>query len=113
MCCKTICRSVHPAGPAGSIISSAVDMSKWIQYHLRQLQNMNTQSDTLSNIIDTYGRQTVDPCRGLYMELDRSIFPVADKCLSYGMGWIDAIYRGKTVCCYNKVKVIHCSDSGI
>lgn len=71
-------------------------MAKWILYHLNELQKLSTEDeDSNSNLMDTYKGQMPLP----FPDNDwyKPTYPVEDVAISYNMGWITSIYRGKHV----------------
>lgn len=84
------------AGPAGSIVSNAQDMSKWIQFHLRRGQAPSGEQlinyDTLA---ETYKPQMASPSPMNGRDLTKPLFPVSDVHMAYDIGWMTNLYRGK------------------
>ena len=88
-----ICSQVAVAGPAGSIVSNAQDMSKWLQFHLRKGEHLITYAA----LSETYKPQMASPSPMNGRDLTRPEFPVSDVHMAYDMGWMTNIYRGKWV----------------
>lgn len=86
--------SVVPGGPAGSIYTTADDMSKWM--------NFNLGNGSISNgsvvipekyFTELHKGQTSTPFskNNLY----KPDYPISDMTLSYCLGWMSSVYRGK------------------
>jgi len=78
-------------GPAGSISSSAVDMTNWLQFHLNKGMFNNKQVITYANLKTAYAPTTA---MQNYFSWPRPILPAAMDQASYGMGWWIGSYRG-------------------
>jgi len=84
---------VLPLDAAGGVITTAADMTRWLQFQL------NTGSDPAGNILlpVSYWRQMHSPQMALELPrlpLVRPWFPVADTCSAYGLGWRIGLYHG-------------------
>lgn len=88
-------RLVEIMGPAGSIISSASDMEKWLKMHL----NGGRAPDQSTVVSPASLQQTYIP--SMFMPtaftLSRPTFPVTYTTSTYGMGWWNTIYRDHIV----------------
>lgn len=84
---------VSPSDPAGSIYSSATDMSKWMMFHLNNGRNAHGRrlvNDTWLN--QTYQSQMTLPASK--KDLYKPVYPLEDISKSYNLGWITSSYRG-------------------
>jgi len=86
------------AGPAGAIVSSAQDMSKWMLFHLNGGRTSTGASlVTSEGLQETYkdnlgnSREQTD-----HMKLGE---PVHDVHVAYNLGWITNYYKGIVVFC--------------
>ncbi|CAG5129605.1 unnamed protein product, partial [Candidula unifasciata] len=82
---------LHPSEPAGSVMASAEDMSKWLR-HL--LHNLNAKGQ------DTGINMLISDAMHLWASLpsgqrDGSLFHESEVAFGYGMGWIASSYRGQ------------------
>ncbi|KAL3866720.1 hypothetical protein ACJMK2_044001 [Sinanodonta woodiana] len=88
--------NIYPVGPAGTICSSATDMSKWIRFLLSK--GINSEGEALVNsrlLRDTMiGQVFVGELYQLVMSLQKPRYPVTDDVTTYGMGWFQSRYRG-------------------
>ena len=92
------CSQVAVAGPAGSIVSNAHDMSKWLQFHLRKGQSASEEHlINYAALLETYKPQMASPSPMNGRDLTKPEFPVSDVHMAYDMGWMTNIYRGKWV----------------
>ena len=95
-----ICSQVSVAGPAGSIVSNARDMSKWLQFHLRKGQTPSGERlVSYDSLAETYKPQMASPSPMNSRDLTKPDFPVSDVHMSYDMGWMTNLYRGKCFQC--------------
>ncbi|CAH1777837.1 unnamed protein product [Owenia fusiformis] len=88
-----VARAVHPAGPAGSIVSNALDISTWMLYQLKHGQDKEGVPLVSREFFDeTWKGQMPEPFS------ERNIiqpeFPVEDINVAYDFGWITSVYRG-------------------
>lgn len=86
---------MDPLGPAGSIYSTANDMAKWITFHLRAARNVYPTPLTFDkDVVDEmYASQMAMPFHD--NDLFRPKYPIDDVSLSYDLGWVTSVYRGK------------------
>ncbi|XP_060579581.1 gigasin-6-like isoform X2 [Ruditapes philippinarum] len=89
--------SIHPLEPAGAIISTWVDMAKYIRFNL----NNGTTEDgkTLLNraLLNEAFTATTPTVNSPFLNsntLTRPEFPVSDTIIGSGYGWRSAAYRG-------------------
>ena len=93
--CLTISRQTHVAGPAGAILSTGEDISRWLQMHLRGgVSRQGMRVVTSRALADTYVEQMPSPGPMADRDLLRPTYPVDDVHLAYDMGWMTNIYRG-------------------
>lgn len=92
---------VDVAGPAGSIVSTAHDMTKWMLFHLsRGRRSVDGDTKSMFNhqqrLIDTYTEQNAASGRQLNDRggLFRPKSPVSDVHIAYALGWMTNYYRG-------------------
>ena len=85
-------------GPAGSIMSNANDMAKWLQFHLRN--GRSASGEQLINyqlLKETYEEQMALPSSLSRRDMLRSTFPVSDVAIAYDLGWMTNVYRGEII----------------
>lgn len=92
-------RNIDNAGPAGSINSSARDMSKWLILQLNEGAYEGKQLISKKNTREMQAPQMVIPTEG---EIPTIFFPDSTQ-LSYGLGWFVQQYRGHQL-------VLHAGD---
>jgi CubicO group peptidase (beta-lactamase class C family) len=92
-------RNIDNAGPAGSINSSARDMSKWLILQLNGGAYEGKQLISKKNMLEMQAPQMVIPTEG---EIPTIFFPDSTQ-LSYGLGWFVQQYRGHQL-------VLHAGD---
>ena len=90
---------LHPIEPAGAIMSTATDMSKWMKFHLSlgktesgvQLLDQKLVKDihTVTTAISSQNGMT------------KPLFPVDDITSGYCYGMVSSEYRGKVVCIFS------------
>jgi CubicO group peptidase (beta-lactamase class C family) len=76
-------------GPAGAIVSSVAEMSRWVLLHLNQGQQGGRQIVSAAQIAQLHAPQVVVPDNGKYAELPAPV--------TYGLGWAIQPYRGHTM----------------
>lgn len=82
-----------PSGPAGSIYSTPADMGNWILFHLKSGTDYNGgQIVNKSALLETYKGHMVTP---VFRSLFKPDFPISDAVISYNMGWLTSVYRGR------------------
>lgn len=91
--------NIDNAGPAGSINSSARDMSKWIIFHLNDGMYEGKRLISEKNMHEMHIPQMVIPPDG---EIPKIFFPDSMQ-LNYGLGWFVQDYRGHQL-------VLHAGD---
>ncbi|XP_006812257.1 uncharacterized protein LOC100377760 [Saccoglossus kowalevskii] len=84
--------SIYNHAPAGSIMSNAVDMTKYMKFILNEGKNKNGEQlvDKIQ-LAETHKPQNAVKNPILF---SKPIFPVSDSSYTYGLGWINGIYRG-------------------
>ncbi|XP_061184961.1 uncharacterized protein LOC133192977 [Saccostrea echinata] len=90
---KNLLYSVSPSGPAGSIYSTAEDMSKWMNFHLGNGSTTNGSELIADAYFSELHREQINTPfseNNLY----KPIHPISDMTISYCLGWISSIYRG-------------------
>ena len=96
-------RTVLPLDAAGGVITTAADMTRWLEFQL------NTGRDAAGNQLlpVDYWLQMHSP----QMVLDQPLlpvvkpwFPAADTYTAYGLGWRLGLYRGKSTTTGCRVK---------
>ncbi|XP_062603662.1 uncharacterized protein LOC134265473 [Saccostrea cucullata] len=90
---KNLLYSVSPSGPAGSVYSTAEDMSKWMNFHLGNGSTSNgSELLTDAYFSELHKEQINSPFseNNLY----KPIHPISDMTISYCLGWISSVYRG-------------------
>jgi CubicO group peptidase (beta-lactamase class C family) len=85
-------REIEAVGPAGSILSSAADMARWLRFQLGEGEIAGLRLVDAEALLETRRPQTVIRREGP-LEL---FYPEAHR-LEYGMGWIVSDYRGLQV----------------
>ena len=88
-----------PLDAAGGIISTANDMTRWLEFHL------NTGRDAAGNQLlpVSYWLQIHSPQMVLdqpQLPVVRPWFPASDTYSAYGFGWRLGMYRGMSKLCY-------------
>lgn len=83
-------RNIDNAGPAGSINSSARDMSHWIALQLGDGTYEGKRLISAASLAAMHTPQMTVPMKG---EIGREFFPDSMQ-LSYGLGWFIQDYRG-------------------
>ncbi|XP_070561376.1 protein flp-like [Ptychodera flava] len=88
---KKVLSVTNMLSPAGAVVSNAVDMAKWLKFHLARGRNER-------------GEQVVDPdllTETFYpnsvlggVATSRPTFPVSSSQPTYASGWINELYRG-------------------
>lgn len=82
-------RDIHAIGPAGSLVSSAGDMAKWLRFQLAGGEIAGRRLVGEDALLETRRPQVImrpdGPLRVLYPDARR---------LAYAMGWVVAEYRG-------------------
>jgi CubicO group peptidase (beta-lactamase class C family) len=85
-------RDIEAVGPAGSILSTASDMARWLRFQLGEGEIAGRRQIDAEALLETRLPQTVIRREGP-LEL---FYPDARR-LEYGMGWIVSDYRGLQV----------------
>ena len=78
---------MEPLNPAGGLYSTAIDMTKYIEYQLT-----NLKSDTASNLTTMFDRIMPLP---VYHSKFRPKTDFPSIAVAYGLGWNEWAYRGK------------------
>lgn len=87
-------RDIEAVGPAGSILSNASDMARWLQFQLRNGTVDGKQIAASDALLETRRPQIVMRPEGALAAL----YPdTGDEGLAYAMGWVVSSYRGVTV----------------
>ncbi|KAH3781630.1 hypothetical protein DPMN_159530 [Dreissena polymorpha] len=91
---KRLLLTVSPSGPAGSIYSTANDMTKWMIFHLNKGRTKHEYTPIVHPdwLETTYESQMTHPFEA--KDLTRPLYPVSDASVSYNMGWVSSLYRG-------------------
>jgi CubicO group peptidase (beta-lactamase class C family) len=76
-------------GPAGAMVSSVAEMSRWVLLHLNQGKQGGRQIVSAAQIAQLHAPQVVVPDNGKYAELPAPV--------TYGLGWAIQPYRGYTM----------------
>ena len=91
-------RSVGFAGPCGSILSTADDMAKWMNFHLSK-GKVDGQIPLIKESLleECYKPQFSLPSGKPEWSgfVSKPAFPVTEHRASYGFGWYSGTYRGK------------------
>lgn len=82
----TILKSLHPCGPANSILTNVLDMSKWLLMNLQGGQYDGTQIISKANLQQCHTPQIIVPRPAQYAEIPSMV--------GYGFGWFVKVYRG-------------------
>ena len=91
-----LCRQTNRVGPAGSIVSNAVDMSKWLQFHLNGgMTSSGVPLVSKEMLMETYRERMMSPSSRYEADTLRHTYPVSDVHIGYDMGWMTNVYRGK------------------
>ena len=88
-------RQTHPAQPAGSILSTADDMAKWLQFHLNEGDINGQQLLPKEKLKETYLPQMPSTAPLNKRDMVEPTYPVTDISMSYNMGWETNVHRGK------------------
>ena len=89
-------RQVHVADPAGSVLSTARDVGKWLQLHLRGgVLPGGRRLVSARHLAETYREEMPSPGPMSDRDLLRPMFPVSDVHFAYDMGWMTNVYRGQ------------------
>ena len=88
-------RQTHPAQPAGSILSTADDMAKWLQFHLNEGDINGQQLLPKEKLKETYLPQMPSTAPLNKRDMVKPTYPVTDISMSYNMGWETNVHRGK------------------
>eukprot|EP01118_Nematostelium_gracile_P007261 TRINITY_DN234_c0_g1_i4.p1 TRINITY_DN234_c0_g1~~TRINITY_DN234_c0_g1_i4.p1 ORF type:complete len:525 (-),score=141.48 TRINITY_DN234_c0_g1_i4:206-1759(-) len=88
---KDINQIVKLLGPAGSISSSANEMSTWLQFHLNKGNFKGKQIVSAANLAQNY--VPISAMEAPYL-LFPPLFPADFTLSAYGMGWWTGTYRG-------------------
>ncbi|XP_046355300.2 beta-lactamase-like protein 4 [Haliotis rufescens] len=82
---------IRQAQAAAGVFSTARDMAKWLQFHLRGGKNdKGYQILNRTALRETYRPQIVLERSGI----TRARFPVANLDFTYALGWMNGVYRG-------------------
>lgn len=84
-------RDIEPVGPAGSLLSSASDLARWLRLHLTA-EESDERPVSAAILAETHRPQTVmskEPALAVLYPRARS--------LTYGMGWVVSAYAGRTL----------------
>ncbi|XP_041359174.1 uncharacterized protein LOC121375670 [Gigantopelta aegis] len=85
--------SVRPCGPAGSIYSTASDMSKWLLLLLNSGLDEDGKRIFKSKVLqDLHEPGMPRPFKNL--DIAKPTYPVVNMALSYDMAWMTSVYRG-------------------
>ena len=83
-------RDIDNVGPAGSIVSNAQDMAKWVSLQLNGGMYQGTRLISEKNVQEMHDPQMIVPRRG---GIATVFFPDSTQ-LSYGLAWFVQDYRG-------------------
>lgn len=91
----SICYSIHPFGPAGSVCSSSDDMTKWLKLITSEGKSGSGESLILDYIM-TYQFRPVSVLSPMWARAFslQPQFPVKFDSFAYGYGWFVSYYRG-------------------
>lgn len=88
-------RQTDIPGPAGSILTTAEDMGKWLEFLLKKGVNhegTRLLDEGIFHFIFEEQMAGVSPLSD--RDLIRPTFPVSDITAAYDLGWITSYYRG-------------------
>ena len=85
-------RNIDAVGPAGSILSSAEDMARWLRFQLSQGMAGDRRLVESEALLETHRPQILIPREGPV-----ATFYPDTRSLEYGMGWVVSEYRGRRV----------------
>ena len=86
---------IHPAEPAGAILSTAPDMAKWIKFQLKLGKTESgVQLVDKKLMADMHRLTTAIPSLGEIKSMTRPSFPADDILSGYGYAWFISEYRG-------------------
>ena len=88
-------RQTHPAQPAGSILSTADDMAKWLQFHLNEGEINGQQLLPKEKLKETYLPQMPSTAPLNKRDMVKPTYPITDVSMAYNMGWETNVHRGK------------------
>ena len=92
----SVCSEWGKLGGSGSIISTAEDMAKWLQFQLDMGQTPSGDQIIPYQLMkDTHTRQNNLPDSDSVSDWIRPKAPVTYTLLEYGLGWRTGYYRGK------------------
>ena len=92
--CIVVFRQTHPAQPAGSILSTAADMAKWLQFHLNEGDINGQQLLPKEKLKETYLPQMPSTAPLNKRDMVKPTYPVTDISMAYNMGWETNVHRG-------------------
>lgn len=82
-------KSLHPCGPANSIVANILDMSKWLLLNLHDGQHNGTQIVPKASLATCHAPQVIVPRPTQFTEIPALT--------GYGFGWFVALYRGRQI----------------
>jgi len=95
---------VNVAGPAGAIVSTARDISRWLLWHLAGGDSMNGSLIDKSSLWETYRERNLHFGRHMKARDERRASSSSaaasdqneanEKHVAYDLGWMTSYYRG-------------------
>ena len=86
---------IHPAEPAGAILSTAKDMAKWVKFQLTLGKTESgVQLIDKKLMVDMHRLTTAIPLLDGIETMTKPTFPADDIVSGYGYGWFISEYRG-------------------
>jgi len=105
----TVNTIIEPIGPAGSIVSSIADMTKWTRFLVSGGNTKNGKSLLSAKSLEfTFApHMTLSGPRYDSFQFDSPFFPAAFHTQTYGVGWLRGDYRGTTMLWHNGGTIGH------
>lgn len=90
------CSGMDVAAPAGAICSNAVDMAKWMMFHLSGgLDIKGRRLVPEADFHEMHTPQMPTPMPLGKKLLKQPIFPISEGRYAYNLGWSSGLYRGE------------------